>query len=81
VDIDMVDISDTAQTLAAVATFADTPTQVRMIGFIRGKEIDCIGLLVAELRRCGRSPNCAVWDRMSRSVIRRSRCGARTVEE
>jgi 3-phosphoshikimate 1-carboxyvinyltransferase len=53
VDIDMADISDTAQTLAAVATFADTPTRVRGIGFIRGKEVDRIGLLVAELRRAG----------------------------
>jgi 3-phosphoshikimate 1-carboxyvinyltransferase len=53
VDIDMSDISDTAQTLAAVATFADSPTRVRGIGFIRGKEVDRIGLLVAELRRAG----------------------------
>jgi 3-phosphoshikimate 1-carboxyvinyltransferase len=52
-DIDMSDISDTAQTLAAVATFADSPTRVRGIGFIRGKEVDRIGLLVAELQRAG----------------------------
>lgn len=53
IDIDMSDISDTAQTLAATAVFADSPTRVRGIGFIRGKEVDRIGLLVAELRRAG----------------------------
>jgi 3-phosphoshikimate 1-carboxyvinyltransferase len=35
VDVDMADISDTAQTVAAVAVFASTPTRVRGIGFIR----------------------------------------------
>jgi 3-phosphoshikimate 1-carboxyvinyltransferase len=53
IDIDMSDISDTAQTLAATAVFADSPTRVRGIGFIRGKEVDRIGLLVAELRKAG----------------------------
>jgi len=53
VDVDMSDISDTAQTLAAVAVFADSPTRVRGIGFIRGKETDRIGDVVRELRRCG----------------------------
>jgi 3-phosphoshikimate 1-carboxyvinyltransferase len=53
VDLDMADISDTAQTLAAVAVFAEGPTRVRGIGFIRGKEVDRIGLLVTELRRAG----------------------------
>ena len=53
IDVDMADISDTAQTLAAVAVFADTPTRVRGIGFIRGKETDRIGAVVAELRRAG----------------------------
>ncbi|MEV0733892.1 3-phosphoshikimate 1-carboxyvinyltransferase [Polymorphospora sp. NPDC050346] len=53
IDVDMADISDTAQTLAAVAVFADTPTRVRGIGFIRGKETDRIGAVVTELRRAG----------------------------
>ena len=53
IDVDLADISDTAQTLAAVAVFADAPTRVRGIGFIRGKETDRIAAVVTELRRCG----------------------------
>jgi 3-phosphoshikimate 1-carboxyvinyltransferase len=53
VDVDMADLSDTAQTLAAVACFASSPTRVRGIGFIRGKETDRIGAVVTELRRAG----------------------------
>ncbi|GHJ44545.1 3-phosphoshikimate 1-carboxyvinyltransferase [Catellatospora sp. TT07R-123] len=53
VDVDMADISDTAQTLAAVAVYAEGPTRVRGIGFIRGKETDRVGAVVAELRRAG----------------------------
>ncbi|MCD9623124.1 3-phosphoshikimate 1-carboxyvinyltransferase [Rhabdothermincola salaria] len=53
VEADFADISDTAQTLAAVAVFADSPTRVRGIGFIRGKETDRIAAVVSELRRCG----------------------------
>ena len=53
VDIDMADISDTAQTLAAVAVYADSPTRVRGIGFIRGKETDRVAAVVTELRRAG----------------------------
>jgi 3-phosphoshikimate 1-carboxyvinyltransferase len=53
VDVDMADLSDTAQTLAAVAVFAETPTRVRGIGFIRRKETDRIAAVVTELRRCG----------------------------
>jgi 3-phosphoshikimate 1-carboxyvinyltransferase len=49
----MSDLSDTAQTLAAVAAFASTPTRVTGIGFIRRKETDRIAAVVAELRRCG----------------------------
>ena len=49
----MVDISDTAQTLPAVAVHADGPTRVRGIGFIRGKETDRIAAIVTELRRAG----------------------------
>jgi 3-phosphoshikimate 1-carboxyvinyltransferase len=53
VDVDMSDISDTAQTLAAVAVFADSPTRVRGIGFIRRKETDRLAAVVTELRRAG----------------------------
>jgi 3-phosphoshikimate 1-carboxyvinyltransferase len=53
VDVDMADCSDVAQTLAAVAPFASSPTRVRGIGFIRRKETDRIAAVVAELRRCG----------------------------
>jgi 3-phosphoshikimate 1-carboxyvinyltransferase len=53
IDVDMSDISDTAQTLAAVAVFAETPTRVSGIGFIRKKETDRIAAVVTELRRAG----------------------------
>jgi 3-phosphoshikimate 1-carboxyvinyltransferase len=53
VDADLRHISDTVPTLAAVAAFASTPSRVRGVGFIRGKESDRIGAVVAELRRCG----------------------------
>lgn len=53
IDIDMRHISDTAQTLTAAAVFADTPTRVRGIGFIRGKETNRIAAVVTELRRAG----------------------------
>jgi 3-phosphoshikimate 1-carboxyvinyltransferase len=53
IDVDMADISDTAQTLAAVAVYADGPTRVRGIGFIRAKETDRIAAVVTELRRAG----------------------------
>jgi 3-phosphoshikimate 1-carboxyvinyltransferase len=53
IDADFSQISDTAQTLAAVAVFADAPTTITGIGFIRRKETDRIGAVVTELRRCG----------------------------
>ena len=53
VDVDLSDLSDTAQTLAVVAVFASSPTRVRGIGFIRDKETDRIAAVVNELRRCG----------------------------
>ena len=52
-DVDMSDLPDMAQTLAVVAAFADGPTRVRGIGFIRGHETDRIAAVVRELRRCG----------------------------
>jgi len=53
VDVDMRDISDTAQTLAAIAPFADSPTRIRGIGFIRAKESNRISDTCSELRRIG----------------------------
>lgn len=53
VEVDMADISDTAQTLAALAPFAQGPTRITGIGFIRAKETDRIGAVAGELRRCG----------------------------
>lgn len=53
VDIDMNAISDTAQTLAVVATFADGPTTIRKVGHMRHKETDRISAVVTELRRAG----------------------------
>ena len=53
IEADMSNVSDTAQTLAAIAPFADGPTRVTGIGFIRRKETDRVGAVVAELRRLG----------------------------
>lgn len=53
VTIDMADLSDLVPTLAAVAAFATTPTEITGVGFIRAKESDRIGDLVHELRACG----------------------------
>jgi 3-phosphoshikimate 1-carboxyvinyltransferase len=53
IDIDMNAISDTAQTLAAVAVFANGPTTIRNIAHVRHKETDRIAAVVNELRRLG----------------------------
>ncbi len=53
IEVDLADMSDTAPTLAVVASVASTPTMVRGIGFVRGKESDRIAAVVSELRRCG----------------------------
>ena len=53
VDVDLSDMSDTAPTLGVVAAVAGTPTIVRGIGFVRGKESDRIAAVVSGLRRCG----------------------------
>ncbi len=53
VSVDMADFSDTAQTLAVVATFADGPSELRGIGFIRHKETDRVGAVATELARRG----------------------------
>lgn len=53
VEVDMRDLSDTAQTLAVVAPFASSPTRITGIGFIRRKETDRVGAVVKELQRLG----------------------------
>ena len=53
VDIDMRDISDTAQTLAAIAPFASTPTRIRGIASARVKETDRVHATCTELARLG----------------------------
>ena len=53
VDVDMNAISDTVQTLAVVALFADSPTRVRGVAHNRYKETDRIGDLARELRKLG----------------------------
>lgn len=53
VDVDMGDISDTVQTLAAVALFADGPTRIRNVAHNRVKETDRISDLATELRKLG----------------------------
>ena len=53
VDVDMRDIPDTAQTLAAVAPFADSPTRIRGIASARVKETDRVHATCVELDRLG----------------------------
>jgi 3-phosphoshikimate 1-carboxyvinyltransferase len=53
IDVDMNGISDTVQTLAAVALFAKGTTYVHGVGHIRHKETDRIAALATELRKLG----------------------------
>jgi 3-phosphoshikimate 1-carboxyvinyltransferase len=53
IDVDLNAISDTVQTLAAVALFAEGPTTIRGVDHIRHKETDRIGDLARELRKFG----------------------------
>jgi 3-phosphoshikimate 1-carboxyvinyltransferase len=53
ITVNMNAISDTVQTLAAVALFADGPTTITGVGHIRHKETDRIGDLARELRKLG----------------------------
>jgi 3-phosphoshikimate 1-carboxyvinyltransferase len=53
IDADLRHLSDTVPTLAVVAAFADSPTTIRGVGFIRHKESDRIGNVVRELQRAG----------------------------
>ena len=45
--------SDTAQTLAAVAAFADSEVEITGIGFIRAKETNRLTAMTTELSKCG----------------------------
>lgn len=53
VEVDMRDIPDTAQTLAAMAPFASTPTTIRGIASARVKETDRVTAMCTELTRLG----------------------------
>ncbi|MGH2521144.1 MAG: 3-phosphoshikimate 1-carboxyvinyltransferase [Anaerolineales bacterium] len=53
VDVDLRDIPDTAQTLAAIAPFASSPTVIRGIASARLKETDRVAAMCAELARLG----------------------------
>ena len=52
-DINMNAMSDTAQTLAAIAPFASAPVTIRDIGHNRLKETDRITAVITELRKLG----------------------------
>jgi len=53
IDVDMRDIPDTAQTLAAIAPFANSPTRIRGIASARVKESDRVHATCVELARLG----------------------------
>jgi 3-phosphoshikimate 1-carboxyvinyltransferase len=53
VDVNMNAISDTVQTLSAVALFADGPTTITGVAHIRHKETDRLAALATELRKLG----------------------------
>jgi 3-phosphoshikimate 1-carboxyvinyltransferase len=53
IDVGMNAISDTVQTLAVVALFAEGDTTIRHVGHIRHKETDRIAALATELRKLG----------------------------
>ncbi|RCS54266.1 3-phosphoshikimate 1-carboxyvinyltransferase [Bremerella cremea] len=53
IEIDMGEISDTVQTLAAVALFATGPTKITGVAHNRHKETDRIGDLACELQKLG----------------------------
>lgn len=53
ITVNMADIPDTAQTLAALAPFASSPVEIRGIASARVKESDRVSATCAELRKCG----------------------------
>jgi 3-phosphoshikimate 1-carboxyvinyltransferase len=52
-DFDFSDISDTSQTLAAIAPFADSPVTIRGVAHNRIKETDRVSAVATELRKLG----------------------------
>ncbi len=55
ISVDMNSISDTAQTLAAVALFAAGPTTITGVAHVRHKETDRLRAVATELRKLGAS--------------------------
>ena len=53
IEVDLREMSDLVPSLAVVAATASTPTAISGVGFIRSKESDRIGDLVAELAKTG----------------------------
>jgi 3-phosphoshikimate 1-carboxyvinyltransferase len=53
IDVDMNAISDTVQSLAVVALFAETPTTIRNVAHVRHKETDRLAAVSTELRKLG----------------------------
>ena len=53
IEVDMNGFSDTVQTLAVVAFFANSPTRITNVAHIRHKETDRIAAVAAELRKIG----------------------------
>ncbi len=53
VDVDMNNVSDMMQTLAAIAPLADAPVTIRNVRHIRWKETDRIRAVATELQRLG----------------------------
>jgi 3-phosphoshikimate 1-carboxyvinyltransferase len=51
--VDLADMPDMTPTLAVLAAFADGPTRITGVGFVRGHETDRIAAVVAELGRLG----------------------------
>ena len=53
VEVDMNAFSDTMMTLAAIAPFADSPTEIRNVAHTRHQETDRISAVATELQRLG----------------------------
>jgi 3-phosphoshikimate 1-carboxyvinyltransferase len=51
--VDLKDMSDLVPTVVAVALFAQGPSTITGVGFIRNKESDRLGDLATELHKCG----------------------------
>ena len=76
INVDMNAISDTVQTLAVVALFAEGPTTIRNVGHIRHKETDRLSALATELRKLGAE----VLERTDSLTIQPAKPVAATIE-